>query len=62
MYNYVCLVCGYIFDSSIVDKHGGIAPDAVVEDLPDQWTCPLCGVHMIEIHNTRLDRHTVNEI
>ena len=33
---YVCLACGYIYD--------GIAPGTAFEDIPDDWTCPICGV------------------
>ena len=32
--NYECKVCGY----------NGIAPGTKFEDLPADWTCPLCGV------------------
>ncbi|MBP5534812.1 MAG: flavin reductase [Alphaproteobacteria bacterium] len=30
---WVCVVCGYVYDG-----------DVPFEDLPDDWTCPLCGV------------------
>lgn len=30
---YVCDVCGYEYDG-----------DVPFEQLPDDWTCPLCGV------------------
>ena len=32
---YVCSVCGYVYDPA---EHDGVA----FEDLPDDWTCPLC--------------------
>lgn len=35
--NYVCSVCGYEYDP---EEHDGVA----FEDLPDDWTCPVCGV------------------
>lgn len=32
---YVCKLCGYVYDDEV---------EAVpFEDLPDDWTCPLCG-------------------
>ena len=30
---WVCVVCGYVYDG-----------DVPFEELPDDWTCPLCGV------------------
>ena len=32
---YKCKACGYIYDD---EKEG-----TKFEDLPDDWTCPLCG-------------------
>ena len=37
MKKYRCIVCGYVYDP--VDN-GNIA----FENLPDDWTCPECGV------------------
>ena len=35
MKKFVCKVCGYIYDD---------AAEAVkFEELPDDWTCPICG-------------------
>ena len=36
MAKYECIACGYICDE---EKEG-----VKFEDLPDDWTCPLCGV------------------
>lgn len=33
---YQCTICGYIYDDS--------KEEIKFEDLPDDWTCPLCGV------------------
>lgn len=44
MKKYVCQVCGYVYDEAAGDPDRGIAPGAKFEDLPDDWTCPLCGV------------------
>ncbi len=44
MKKYVCDVCGYIHDEEKGDKEYDIAPGTKLEDLPDNWVCPLCGV------------------
>ncbi len=43
MKKYVCTVCGYIYDEAAGIPEKGIAPGTKWEDLPDDWTCPLCG-------------------
>jgi flavin reductase (DIM6/NTAB) family NADH-FMN oxidoreductase RutF/rubredoxin len=40
---YVCSVCGYVYDPAKGDPDGGIAPGTRFEDIPDSWTCPVCG-------------------
>jgi len=40
---YVCQVCGYIYDPATGDPERGIPPGTAFEDLPKDWTCPLCG-------------------
>jgi rubredoxin len=37
-------VCGYIYDPEEGDDHAGISPGTAFEDIPDDWTCPICGV------------------
>jgi rubredoxin len=44
MKKYECLPCGYIYDPEVGDPENGIAPGTAFEDLPDDWTCPICGV------------------
>jgi rubredoxin len=39
----VCTVCGYVYDESAGIPEGGIAPGTLWSDLPEDWTCPLCG-------------------
>lgn len=41
---YICTVCSYIYDPEVGDPDGGIDPGTAFEDLPDDWTCPECGV------------------
>lgn len=44
MDKYVCTVCQWVYDPEIGDPENGIAPGTPFEDLPDDYTCPLCGV------------------
>ncbi len=43
MKKYVCALCGYIYDPAKGDPDAGIAPGTPFEDLPANWTCPVCG-------------------
>jgi len=40
---YRCTVCGWIYDPDIGDPDGGIAAGTPFEQVPDDWTCPVCG-------------------
>ena len=40
---YVC-PCGYEYDPAVGDPDNGIAPGTPFEDLPEDWTCPVCGL------------------
>jgi len=44
MDKYECTVCGYVYDPESGDPDGGIKPGTPFEKLPDNWTCPVCGV------------------
>ena len=44
MKKYVCIPCGWIYDPEVGDPDGGIAPGTAFEDVPEDWTCPICGV------------------
>jgi len=44
MDKYRCTVCGYIYDPTIGDSTQGIKADTPFANLPDNWTCPDCGV------------------
>jgi len=43
MDKYVCQVCGYVYDPANGDPDNGIDPGTAFENLPDDWTCPVCG-------------------
>jgi rubredoxin len=40
---YICLVCGYEYDPELGDPENDIEAGTAFEDLPDDWTCPVCG-------------------
>ncbi len=44
MKKYKCIACGYIYDPAAGDVENNIEPGTAFEDLPDDWTCPDCGV------------------
>ena len=44
MAKYVCSVCGYVYDEEVGDSDNGISAGTKFENLPDDWTCPLCSV------------------
>jgi rubredoxin len=48
MRKFICSVCGYIYEEAKGIPDGGIAPGTKWEDLPEDWTCPLCGAEKSE--------------
>lgn len=55
MQAYICPVCGYLYDVQSAEKNieNNIIP---FEDLPDDWTCPDCGVKPELFEPTDSDR------
>ena len=43
MKKYICGVCGYVYDEALGDNDGGIPPGTPFEELPEDWSCPVCG-------------------
>lgn len=43
MQKYVCDPCGWVYDPEKGDPDNGIEPGTAFEDLPESFTCPLCG-------------------
>lgn len=41
---YICEVCGYIYDEAAGDPDNGIAPGTPWENVPEDYLCPLCMV------------------
>ena len=44
MDRYICIICGYVYDPAEGDPEDGIPAGTSFEDLPEDWTCPACGV------------------
>ena len=44
MKNYVCNICGYVYDEANGEPENGIEAGTLFEALPDDYACPLCGV------------------
>ena len=44
MRKFVCTMCGHVYDPEVGDPDSGIAPGTPYESLPEDWTCPVCGV------------------
>lgn len=42
MQKYVCKLCGYEYDPAEGDPDN-VAPGTKWEDVPGDWSCPLCG-------------------
>ncbi len=43
MKKYICELCGYVYSPAKGDEETNIEPGTDFEDIPDDWTCPLCG-------------------
>jgi rubredoxin len=41
---WVCVICGWIYDEAVGDPEHGIAAGTRWQDVPDDWRCPLCDV------------------
>lgn len=43
MQEYICDVCGYVYDPAEGDPDGGVDAGTKFEDIPEDWVCPICG-------------------
>ena len=43
MEKWECMVCGYVYDPESGDLNHDIKPGTTFEQLPEDWTCPICG-------------------
>ena len=42
--NYVCNACGWVYMPDRGDAEGGVPKNTPFDELPEDWTCPFCGV------------------
>ena len=52
---WMCVVCGFIYDEAKGLPEEGIAPGTRWADIPDDWTCPDCGVGKDDFEMVELD-------
>ena len=43
MEKHECAVCGYVYDPEVGDDSQGIPPGTPFANLPETWSCPVCG-------------------
>ena len=46
---YICSICNYVYDPVIGDPNSGVRPGILFEELPKEWTCPICGATKIKL-------------
>ena len=39
-----CVVCGWVYDEAQGRPQDGLAPGTRWADVPEDWSCPECGV------------------
>lgn len=44
MEKYICTVCGYVYDEALGCAEADIAQGTVWASVPEDFTCPICGV------------------
>jgi len=44
MGQYVCDVCGCVYDPAVGDPENGVPQGTPFEELAEDWVCPLCGM------------------
>ncbi len=52
---WMCVVCGFIYDEAEGFPDEGIAPGTRWNDIPDDWTCPDCGVGKDDFEMVEID-------
>jgi rubredoxin len=43
MDKWECSVCGYVYDPEIGDPEHDVPAGTPFEQLPENWSCPVCG-------------------
>ena len=44
MAKYRCMICEHIYDEEDGDPWNGINPTTTFEELPEDYSCPICAV------------------
>lgn len=44
MTKFICPECGHTYDEAIGNPREGFPAGTAFSDVPDDWTCPDCGV------------------
>lgn len=44
MKKYQCIICGFIYDEAEGWPEDGIEAGTKWVDVPEDWTCPDCGI------------------
>ncbi len=52
MEKYECTVCGYVYDSELGDPDNDVPPGTSFDDVPEDWTCPVCGASKDQFEKT----------
>ncbi len=52
---WMCIVCGYIYDEEIGWPEDGIQPGTRWEEVPEDWTCPECGASKADFQMIEID-------
>ena len=48
---WICAVCDYVYDESLGDPEHGLLPGTRFEAIPDDWSCPDCGVTKADFYS-----------
>ena len=40
---YRCQECEHVYDEEQGDPDSGLAPGTLWDDIPEDWSCPVCG-------------------
>ena len=43
MKEYICSLCGYVYNEKDGEPDNGYVPGTKFADLPDDYVCPICG-------------------
>ena len=57
MKKYQCIVCGWIYNEAEGWPQDGIVAGTKWEDIPDDWTCPDCGVSKVDFELGKIANH-----